>query len=92
MSNTKSHGDIHIGSKSTNSQQVVYFASTFPYIMMTVMVIRGVTLNGASLGIEYYLTPDFNRLSDSIVSAKDDKLINHTKMVKLFQPKKVLLQ
>ena len=36
--------------------------------MMTVMVVRGVTLDGASLGIEYYLTPDFNRLSDSIVS------------------------
>ena len=38
--------------------------------MMTVMVVRGVTLDGASLGIEYYLTPDFNRLSDSIVSFK----------------------
>ena len=35
--------------------------------MMTVMVVRGVTLDGASLGIEYYLNPDFNRLSDSIV-------------------------
>ena len=42
--------------------------------MMTVMVVRGVTLDGASLGIEYYLTPDFNRLSDSIVSAKDDNI------------------
>ena len=44
--------------------------------MMTVMVVRGVTLDGASLGIEYYLTPDFNRLSDSIVSFKQEDMTN----------------
>ena len=37
--------------------------------MMTVMVIRGCTLEGAGLGIEYYLKPDFSRLSDSVVSS-----------------------
>ena len=32
--------------------------------MLTVLFIRGVTLPGASLGITYYLKPDFERLLD----------------------------
>jgi len=32
--------------------------------MLTVLFIRGVTLPGASIGIEYYLKPDFERLLD----------------------------
>lgn len=32
--------------------------------MLTVLFIRGVTLPGAGLGIEYYLKPDFERLLD----------------------------
>ena len=50
------------------SHQVVYFTSTFPYLMMTVMIIRGATLPGAIDGIVYYLKPDFNRLTDAKVS------------------------
>ena len=32
--------------------------------MLTVLFIRGITLPGALLGIEYYLKPDFQRLLD----------------------------
>lgn len=32
--------------------------------MLTVLFIRGVTLPGAGVGIEYYLKPDFERLLD----------------------------
>ena len=35
--------------------------------MMTIMVIRGCTLEGAATGLEFYLKPDFSRLSDSVV-------------------------
>ena len=35
--------------------------------MMLIMVIRGCTLEGAVTGLEYYLKPDFSRLSDSVV-------------------------
>ncbi|XP_070699309.1 sodium- and chloride-dependent GABA transporter 2-like [Pempheris klunzingeri] len=50
------------GIKSTG--KAAYFTATFPYIMLFVLLIRGVTLPGAMDGIIYYLYPDISRLSD----------------------------
>ncbi|XP_033738613.1 sodium- and chloride-dependent glycine transporter 2-like [Pecten maximus] len=44
--------------------KVVYVTATLPYILLTVILVRGLTLPGAIDGVLFYLTPDFNRLAD----------------------------
>ncbi|KAJ6668305.1 hypothetical protein lerEdw1_015682 [Lerista edwardsae] len=50
------------GVKSTG--KVVYITATFPFVMLLVLLIRGVTLPGAAQGIKFYLYPDITRLAD----------------------------
>ncbi|KAK6165404.1 hypothetical protein SNE40_022337 [Patella caerulea] len=47
--------------------KVVYVMSTLPYILLTILLIRGVMLDGAIEGIKFYLTPDVSRLTDAKV-------------------------
>jgi len=43
--------------------KVVIFTTIFSYVILTVLLIRGVTLPGAKEGLIYYLKPDFKKLA-----------------------------
>ncbi|KAG8201389.1 hypothetical protein JTE90_016864 [Oedothorax gibbosus] len=47
--------------------KVVYFTALFPYVLLFVLLIRGLTLPGAAEGIKFYMYPDINKLADSQV-------------------------
>uniref|UniRef100_A0A915E3X0 Sodium-dependent serotonin transporter n=1 Tax=Ditylenchus dipsaci TaxID=166011 RepID=A0A915E3X0_9BILA len=53
------------GPRSTG--KVVWVTATAPYIVLTILLIRGLTLPGAGKGISYYLTPDFDKLWEPTV-------------------------
>ena len=47
-----------------SSGKVVYFTATFPYLVLVVLLIRALTLEGAIMGIKFYLIPEWSRLKD----------------------------
>ncbi|ESO88414.1 hypothetical protein LOTGIDRAFT_219163 [Lottia gigantea] len=44
--------------------KVMHFAAPFPYLVLLVLLIRGVTLPGALEGIKFYIIPRWEKLAD----------------------------
>lgn len=47
--------------------QVVYFTATFPYVMLLILLVRGLSLPGALQGVKFYVLPDISRIADAQV-------------------------
>jgi len=47
--------------------KIVLWAVPFPLLMLILLMIRGLTLQGAVQGLEYYLEPDWTRLTEVVV-------------------------
>ncbi|KAJ1527615.1 hypothetical protein ONE63_007578 [Megalurothrips usitatus] len=50
-----------------SSGKAAYFLALFPYVIMAMLLVRGVTLPGALDGILFFVRPDFGRLLDPTV-------------------------
>lgn len=44
--------------------QVVYVTATLPYVMLLILLVRGLSLPGALQGVLFYLMPQSSRLTD----------------------------
>jgi len=51
--NSYLHGDV----------QVVYLTATFPYVILTILLVRRALLPGAVDGIKFYIIPKWHKLS-----------------------------
>ncbi|XP_018312137.1 sodium-dependent dopamine transporter isoform X2 [Mycetomoellerius zeteki] len=51
----------------STSGKVVWFTALFPYAVLLILLIRGVTLPGSTEGIRYYLSPNFNVITKAEV-------------------------
>ncbi|XP_037918099.1 sodium- and chloride-dependent transporter XTRP3 isoform X4 [Hermetia illucens] len=50
-----------------SSGNVVYFTSLFPYIVLTIFFVRGITLKGAGAGLMHMYTPKVEKLANPTV-------------------------
>ena len=57
--------------------KAVYFTAIFPYVILTVLLCFGLSLDGAVAGILYYVTPRLDRLTDVQV----DKIVSFAKVL-----------
>lgn len=48
--------------------KVVWVTSTMPYVVLSILLVRGLMLPGAMKGIMYYLQPELSKLKETQVN------------------------
>ncbi|KAF6206488.1 hypothetical protein GE061_017721 [Apolygus lucorum] len=51
----------------STSGKVVWFTALFPYAVLLILLVRGITLPGSAEGIKYYLSPNFSSITKAEV-------------------------
>jgi len=46
------------------SGKIAIYTGTLPYVILTVLIMRGVFLDGSFNGLYYLIKPDFNKILD----------------------------
>lgn len=54
---------------------MVWFTALFPYAVLLILLVRGVTLPGSANGIRYYLSPNFEAITQPQVTPHTEYLI-----------------
>ncbi|CAH1777931.1 unnamed protein product [Owenia fusiformis] len=50
-----------------SSGKVVYFTALFPYVVLIILLVRGVTLEGYWKGVEFYIIPEWEQMKSAKV-------------------------
>lgn len=54
---------MNVSIRIVNMFQVVWFTALFPYAVLLILLVRGITLPGSATGIQYYLSPNFEAIT-----------------------------
>ena len=54
-----------------------YFTAIFPYIVISILLVKGLTMDGAGRGIMFYLKPNVTKLADPKVQFDLNSFTRH---------------
>ena len=68
----------HVFRHVRGDMQVVYLTATFPYVILTILLIRGALLPGAIDGVKFYMIPEWHKLAKPKVCVRHSLLSTYT--------------